>query len=141
MEDWQRKHRMGMQLRGLCGKHIAVMGKQRKRRYWKMTTEEYDEMRRLGNDNSELLMKVKALKDNIDNLEEELVQMKEKGKFHIGRANMLERDVKNRDETIVGLEKKIAECEVYESFYNAVFYGGRAVSIIVGEPDNGKTQI
>ena len=103
-----------------------------------MTTEEYDEIKRLGSENNELKAKVEELKDHINNLEEKLTQKWKKEEWHIARSNMLERDVKNRNEAIVGLEKKIAECEVYESFYNSVFFGNRPVSITVGKSDSSK---
>lgn len=103
-----------------------------------MTTEKYDEIKRLGSENNELKAKVEELKEHINNLEEKLTQKGKKEEWHITRANMFERDVKIRDKTIAGMEKKIAECEVYESFYNSVFFGNRPVSITVGKSDSSK---
>ena len=88
----------------------------------------------LENENAEMKQQIDVLKKEIEGKAMRI------DRLVLGRSND-EKTIDRQKKIIIEQKKRIAECEVYESFYNTVFFGNRPVSIIVGKPDNGKTQI
>lgn len=80
----------------------------------------------LENENAEMKQQIDVLKKEIEGKTMRI------DRLTLGRNND-EKTIDRQKEIISDQKERIAECEVYEGFYNAVFFGNRPVSITVGE--------